>query len=207
MNTRALLKQPESGGIRQEWLSLLVGVMTFTLPFLVVVFAGGPSRLDSISETYHLGGISRGWFVGVLIAVASIMLGYGGTRVWRRVASLIGIVASLSALLAAPTTTVAHAAGKQEGCVLANDAIRRASTRSKVIFYSVLKYFLYMAIVLKICYFVNKRLLAHYCFALSRRSAGKEIRLILSPENPRRRVFGIDGGRYGNKAWKNTWCA
>lgn len=89
----------ENTSIPQEWLALVVGVLITSLPFVVAALAWGDPNLKSISATYHLGSVNRDWFVGTLMAVACIMLCYGGPRPRRRIASLIGAVAALGVAL------------------------------------------------------------------------------------------------------------
>ncbi|MCU0932499.1 MAG: hypothetical protein MUE43_12040 [Serpentinimonas sp.] len=89
----------ENTPIPQEWLALLVGILITSLPLVVAGLGWHDSSLTSISATYHLGGLSRDWFVGTLMAVACIMLCYGGNRGRRRMASLIGAVAAFGVAL------------------------------------------------------------------------------------------------------------
>lgn len=89
----------ENTSIPQEWLALLVGTLITSLPFVVAGLGWRDSSLTSISATYHLGGLSRDWFVGTLMAVACIMLCYGGKRGRRRMASMTGAVAAFGVAL------------------------------------------------------------------------------------------------------------
>lgn len=89
----------ENTPIPQEWLALLVGSLIFFLPFVVAGLGWHDPSFTSISATYHLGGLNRDWFVGTLMAVACIMLCYGGKRRLRRMASLFGAVAAFGVAL------------------------------------------------------------------------------------------------------------
>lgn len=85
-------------------LRLLLGIIAFTLPFLVTWVARAP--LASISASYFTE--ARDWFVGMLFIVGALMLAYNGHTTREALASK---AAGLCAFLVALFPTLAETCG------------------------------------------------------------------------------------------------
>jgi hypothetical protein len=85
-------------------LRLLLGIIAFTLPFMVTWLARSP--LSSVSASYFTE--ARDWFVGMLFIVGALMLAYNGHSTKEAVASK---VAGLCAFLIALFPTLAKTCG------------------------------------------------------------------------------------------------
>ena len=91
---QATPKRPE---IDHHMIRLTVGLIAILLAVLTQAFA--PQALQSISESYHMGGWSQSIFVGFLFAIAAFLLAYNGHSGREMVLSKIAAVAGLGVAL------------------------------------------------------------------------------------------------------------
>jgi hypothetical protein len=78
-NTRriaGMLSNPERQEIDGHTGKLIVGIIAILLASVTNFLAGGD--LDSISESYHRGGLARDVFVGALLAISAFLASYNG---------------------------------------------------------------------------------------------------------------------------------
>ena len=71
-----MLSNPERQEIDEHTGKLLVGVIAILLAAVTDILAGG--GLESISESYHKGGLARDVFVGSLLAISAFLATYNG---------------------------------------------------------------------------------------------------------------------------------
>jgi uncharacterized membrane protein YiaA len=76
---------------------LIVGVIAVSLAFLTNLLSGG--EIDSISASYHFGGITRDIFVGFLFAIAAFLLSYNGRCLHEAVLSKVAAFSALGVAL------------------------------------------------------------------------------------------------------------
>jgi quinol-cytochrome oxidoreductase complex cytochrome b subunit len=92
-------EDPRQNVFDYRFLRLVVGVVALSLPLIVSLLA--PEPLESISASYHEGG--RDVFVGMLVAVGTLMLAYNGHSRHESQASKTAAVAAILVALF-PTT-------------------------------------------------------------------------------------------------------
>lgn len=107
-------------------LRFLVGLIAFSLPFVVTFIASTP--LQSISASYHTEG--QDMFVGMLFIVGSFLVAYNGHLIREAIASKI---AGISAILVALFPTACYTCG-----VDINSTIHYAAA---VLLFGILTYF------------------------------------------------------------------
>lgn len=121
-------EDPRRNVFDYRFLRLVVGLVALSLPVIVSLLA--PVPLESISASYHKGG--RDVFVGMLVAVGTLMLAYNGHSRRESMASKTAAVAAILVALF-PTTC--------DDCGV--DLTRRATVHfgAAVVLFLILAYF------------------------------------------------------------------
>jgi len=92
-----MLSNPERQEIDEHTGKLIVGVIAILLASVTNFLAG--SGLDSISESYHRGGLARDIFVGSLLAISAFLATYNGHSKYQMIAAKLAALAAIGIAL------------------------------------------------------------------------------------------------------------
>lgn len=88
-----MISTPSRYEVDHHTIKLLVGFIAISLASITSYFSGG--EITSISESYHMDGWARDYFVGSLFAIFAFLLAYNGKT---RIEMILSKIAALAAL-------------------------------------------------------------------------------------------------------------
>ena len=88
-----MFSSPARDEIDHRTIKLLVGLIAISLANLTSFFS--ETAIQSISDSYHVGGWSRDIFVGFLFAISAFLLAYNGRSTGEMVLSKIAAIAAM----------------------------------------------------------------------------------------------------------------